>query len=264
MLQPLDFVEGRAWDAIPFLSLRDWALRDWQDGQLVGHALEDSDVAIREIPGCLLRWNLGDALRSLDAFDPLYSNGVDYRAYARQILRHRGERSIPAYDETASLGERMRAPFSSLAGPPLALRSREALESLCANSRLPLSWLTDDGARRRFLCHARDWLDNAQFEDTRDAYGAMSLAHLPAALLARLASDPSAAVTAERLARDERRSDIVYWRVATRDEIALAQSTRQGAASARERAIFDLGFALDPVVTDVAPLWSTVPQPSSL
>lgn len=266
LLQPLDFVEGRAWDNIPFLSLRDWALRDWQDGGIVGYALEDSDVPLWEIPGALLRWNLGDALRSLDTFDPVAAfscRGVDYGAYAREILRLRGETALPDYDETASFGERMRAPFTAPLGPPLALKSRETLELLCANSRLPMSWLTE-GSARRFLCHAQDWLDNAQFEDTRDAHGAMSLGCLPAELLVSLARDAKATVTAERLARDERRSHIVYWRVATREEIALVQSVRGGLASDRERAIFELGFALDPVATDVAALWAAVPRPGSL
>lgn len=267
LLQPLDHVEGRAFENIPFLSLRDWALRDWEENRLVGYALEDSDVPLWQIPGELLRWNLGDAVRSLDAFDAVaaFSNGsVDYRAHAWNILRARGELSLPDYDETASFGERMRAPYSSLAGPPLAVASHELLESLCVNSRLPLSWLADHGVRRRFLCHARDWLDNAQFEDARDAWGAMSLAHLPAELLASLANDARVAVTAERLARDERGSDIVYWRVAKREDIALLRAIRSGVASAREHAIYDIGVALDPVATDVAVLWAAPAQPGTV
>lgn len=254
LIQPLDFFAGRANAMIPFLSVREWAMREWDArGRRNSVRLDEMLLELFEIPGRLLRWNVAEAEALLSILD-----SAD-RALVEQWRRERALHSAPG-----NVGsERVRSPFDR-DGALLRRDAQRALEEACSNGALPLSWLSDAGDGRRFLAHADEWVDNAMFEDLRDANQMMSLPFLPARVLAKLVENLDATITAERLARDERLARTVYYREARTEDFRSLRALRAQSASERERAIFELGFALDPLISWAAVLWVHTSEPLPL
>lgn len=249
LLQPLDYFAGRANSEIPFVSARRWGLFAYDaQRRLMETSAAEELLHPEKIPGELLRWDLADALVCL-------ANAGDQGSLIeRRWLDELALREPPSHEQSRARNLRVRSPARKTV-PKLRSDAHEALEDACAQGRLPLSWLSDAGESRRFLAHAAEWIDNAMFEDLRDANGMMSLPFLPARILAELSSDHRATITAEQLARDERQTRTVYYRDATATDLRALRALRSSTATERERAIFDLGYALDPLVPWAAVLW---------
>lgn len=136
---------------------------------------------------------------------------------------------------------------------PARIECAERLESLCAQGRLPLDWLTD--THRRWLCDGESWRSLGLLDELRDADGLTSVAVFSSAMLWPLARDVRKTLAAERLAMEARGARTVYWRGVSREVMDQGATIHRDAFDAREKAIVSLGFLLDPVLTSRAVLW---------
>lgn len=288
-VQPLDHAPGTAYSDKPFWSLSAWRPERWEDESL---RLDDAvidDFYPDTVPGSLLRWDAVLALRVLflrwingaaPSWDEVdQSFGAVVRAAldpaeldrVRDALTHHRSRDhleprLLAVRDAMLLRwpnplqrPRVWHPYGAPDGHPMRVEARSELERLCARGALPLSWLSDSAGHRRFLPSIDEWLATALLREARDERDAMSVGFLPAPVLERLSRDAASTLAAESLAREERGDGTLYWRQASQQAMLDARALRAGGATERERAIFDLGFVLDPVVRDVPVLWVESP-----